>query len=196
MSFSIEKPNYLSRGLDGFLSKHQLEIHLGKHHQAYVDFLNNNVPSSEFNGKSVEDIVKAAPAGPMFNNAGQHFNHSFYWKSLTEKKHSPSAAVTAFLDKNFGGLEKFKEAFNAKASTVFGSGWCFLYAKGGKAEIGQFSNALNPLKEGGYPILCVDTWEHAWYIDYENRKMEYFKNFWTYVNWDFVEMNLKAAKLI
>lgn len=194
--YSIEPVPYLESGLPNFLTAHAVQIHVTKHHQGYVDTANKIVPPSEFNGKSIEEILQHA-SGPIFNNVAQHFNHSFFWKCLTPQTQEIPADVAAYLTKQFGGVEQFKEQFVQKASTVFGSGWCFLAKnKDGSVSINQYSNAANPVKDGGVPLLAVDTWEHSWYIDYENRKAEYFKNFWSVVNWQFVEQNLKAAHLI
>ncbi|KAK8896239.1 Superoxide dismutase [Mn], mitochondrial [Tritrichomonas musculus] len=194
--YSIEKVPYLESGLPGFLTAHAVQIHVTKHHQGYVDTANKLVPASEYKGKSIEEILQSA-SGPIFNNVAQHYNHSFFWKCLTPQHQEIPADVSAFLAKQFGSVEKFKEEFVQKASTVFGSGWCYLAKnKDGSVSINQYSNAANPVKDHGIPILCVDTWEHSWYIDYENRKAEYFNKFWGVVNWQFVEQNLKNAKLI
>lgn len=194
--FSIKQAPYFSTGIPGFLSVHQLEIHVGKHHQAYVDFCNKNIPGSQFDGKSIEEIIKKA-TGPAFNNIAQHYNHSFFWECLTNQKNEIPTAVVGFLNKNFNSVDEFKKQFVQKASTIFGSGWCYLAKNADNTvSINQYSNAANPIKDNGIPILCVDTWEHAWYIDYENRKMEYFNKYWDAVDWEFVENRLKVAKLI
>lgn len=194
--FCIKSEPYFSNGIINFLSKHQLEIHVGKHHQAYVDFCNKNIPGTQFEGKSIEEIIKKS-SGPLFNNIAQHYNHSFFWKCLTSEKNEIPTSVIEIFNKNFGSVDNFKQQFVQKASTIFGSGWCYLAKnKDSSVTINQYSNALNPIKDDGIPLLCVDTWEHAWYIDYENRKMEYFNKFWDAVNWKFVENNFREAKLI
>ncbi|OHS94607.1 iron superoxide dismutase [Tritrichomonas foetus] len=194
--FSIAPIPYMETGISGFLTKHAVEIHVTKHHQAYVDFANKNVPGTEFEGKPIEEIIQKA-TGPLFNNVAQHFNHAFFWNCLTAKKQEVPAGVASFLAKHFESVDNFKAQFVQKASTVFGSGWCYLAQNKDKTiSINQYSNALNPVKDGGVPLLCVDTWEHAWYIDYENRKAEYFNKFWDACNWEFLEKNLKAAGLI
>jgi Fe-Mn family superoxide dismutase len=145
--------------------------------------------------QNIETILKTA-TGPLFNNAAQHYNHSFFWDCLTATKAGIPPSVSAFLDKSFGTVDKFKAEFVQKASTVFGSGWCYLAVNADKTvTINQYSNAANPIKDGGYPLHTVDTWEHAWYIDYENRKAEYFGKFWYAVNWAFVEKRLQGAPL-
>jgi Fe-Mn family superoxide dismutase len=195
MAFKIAEVPFLSSGLPGFLTPHAVQIHVTKHHQAYVDFANKNVPGTEFEGKDIETILKTA-TGPLFNNVAQHYNHSFFWDCHTAAKSPVPATVSAFLDKHFGTVDKFKADFVQKASTVFGSGWCYLAVNADKSvTINQYSNAANPIKDGGYPLLTVDTWEHAWYIDYENRKAEYFGKFWDSVNWAFVEKRLQSAPL-
>lgn len=194
--FSIGQVPFLSRGIPGFLTKHAVEIHVLKHHQAYVDFANKNVPSSPFSGLPIEQILQKAN-GPLFNNVAQHYNHAFFWNCLTDSHQNVPSNVNSFLSKNFKSLDNFKSEFVQKASTVFGSGWCYLARnEDGSVSINQYSNAANPVKDKGVPLLCVDTWEHAWYIDYENRKAEYFNKFWDAVNWEFVEKNLQDAKLI
>jgi Fe-Mn family superoxide dismutase len=193
MAFSIAPIPYLSTGIPGFLTAHAVQIHVTKHHQAYVDFANKNVPESGFAGQSIEDILKQA-TGPIFNNVAQHYNHSFFWEGLTADAVAIPDTVIAFLNANFQSVDNFKSQFVQKASTVFGSGWAFLTINADKSvSINQYSNAANPIKDGGYPILAVDTWEHAWYIDYENRKAEYFANFWKAVNWNFVAARIAGA---
>jgi Fe-Mn family superoxide dismutase len=151
------------------------------------------VPGTEFEGKPIEEIIQKA-SGPLFNNVAQHYNHAFFWDCLTAQKQAIPAKVSEFLGKKFGSVDEFQKQFVAKASTVFGSGWCYLAVNADKnVSINQYSNAANPIKDGGYPLLCVDTWEHAWYIDYENRKAEYFQKFWDAVNWNFVEKRLQGA---
>ncbi|KAK8839341.1 Superoxide dismutase [Mn], mitochondrial [Tritrichomonas musculus] len=194
--FSIEKVPYIDSGLPGFLTAHAVQIHVQKHHQGYVDTANKIVPTSEFHGKPIEFIIQHA-TGPVFNNVAQHYNHSFFWKCLTAQHQEIPPSVANFLTKNFGGVDKFKEQFVQKASTIFGSGWCYLAKnQDGTVSINQYSNAANPVKDQGIPLLCIDTWEHSWYIDYENRKAEYFNKFWDVVNWKFVEQNLSDAKLV
>ena len=191
--FKLEAVPYLSSGLPGFLTQHAVEIHVTKHHQAYIDTANKLIVGSGLEGKSIEEIIQQA-SGPLFNNVAQHYNHQFFWRCLTPNKVAVPEKVNAVLTKEFGSVDKFREEFQNKASTLFGSGWCYLYkSKAGKLEIGQYSNALNPVKDGGVPILAVDTWEHAWYIDYENRKVEYFNKYWDVVNWNYVAENLTKA---
>ena len=193
--FKIGDVPFMKSGIPGFLTPHAVEIHVTKHHQAYVDFANKNVPGTEFEGKSIEEIIQKS-SGPIFNNVAQVYNHNFFWQCLTAEKKAVPARVTDFINKHFGNFDEFKTQFTQKASTVFGSGWCYLAVNADKSvSINQYSNALNPIKDSGFPILCVDTWEHSWYIDYENRKAEYFAKFWDAVNWDFVAQRIEAAGL-
>ena len=193
--FTMDEVPFLKTGLPGFLTQHAVEIHVTKHHQAYITTANDLIKKSELNGKSIEEIIQKA-TGPLFNNVAQHYNHQFFWKCLTPEKVDIPAKVAEVLAANFESVEEFKKQFTQNAMTVFGSGWCYLYkSKDGKVEIGQYSNATNPVKDNGIPLLTVDTWEHAWYIDYENRKAEYFNKYWDHVNWNFVEERMKAANL-
>jgi Fe-Mn family superoxide dismutase len=193
MAFSVAPVPFLSSGIPGFLTPKAIQIHVTKHHQAYVDFANKNVPASPFAGKPIEEIIKTA-TGPIFNNVAQHYNHSFFWDSLSAEKQPIPAPVVAFLDRHFQNVDTFKSVFTQVASTVFGSGWAFLTINADKSvSVNQYSNAGNPIKDGGYPVLAIDAWEHAWYVDYENRKGEYFSRFWDAVNWNFVASRIAAA---
>jgi Fe-Mn family superoxide dismutase len=170
-----------------------VEIHVTKHHQGYVDFANKNVPGSPFAGKPIKEILRTA-AGPIFNNVSQHYNHSFFWDSLFGERQPIPAPVVAFLDKYFQSVDNFKSVFTQKASTVFGSGCAYLAVNADMTvSVNQYSNADSPIKNGGCPIFAVDTWEHAWYIDYENRKAEYFAKFWDAINWNFVASRIAGA---
>jgi Fe-Mn family superoxide dismutase len=164
-----------------------------KHHQAYVDYANKNVPGSIYENSTIEEIIRKA-SGPLFNNVAQVYNHNFFWQGLTDKKVAIPTAVAQFLAKNFGTVEDFKSQFVSKASAIFGSGWAYLTRNAnGTISINQYSNAFNPIRDSGYPILAVDTWEHSWYIDYKNRKAEYFSAFWGAANWTFVAERIAQA---
>jgi Fe-Mn family superoxide dismutase len=175
-----------------FISKETLDYHYGKHHAAYVANLNKLIPGTEFENLSLEEIVKKAPAGGIFNNAAQIFNHTFYWHCLAPKKGGvPSGAVQEVVEEGFGSFGKFKEMFTAAAVTQFGSGWAWLVKDdNGKLTIEAMSNAGTPLKDNKKPLLVCDVWEHAYYIDYRNNRAGYVDAFWNLVNWDFVEQNL------
>jgi Fe-Mn family superoxide dismutase len=195
MSFKVPDVPFISSGLPGFLSAHAVQIHVTKHHRAYVDFANRYVPACEFHGKDIQTILKMA-TGTIFNNVAQHYNHSFFWDCLSATQSPIPAPVSAFLVEHFGTVDAFKTEFTQKASTIFGSGWCYLAVNADKSvTINQYLNANNPIKDGGYPLLTVDTWEHAWYVDYENRKAEYFAKFWNCVNWEFVEKRIQGLPM-
>lgn len=175
------------------ISAETLEYHWGKHHKAYVDNINKLIHGTEFENLSLEDIIKKAPAGGIFNNAAQAWNHAFYWKCLTPKSSgTPSEELAAAIDKNFGSFASFKEKFTGAATTLFGSGWAWLVkSSDGSLAIEQASNAGNPLKDGKKPLLTCDVWEHAYYIDHRNARAKYVEAFWTIINWQFVAGNLK-----
>ncbi len=184
---------YPMDALEPYISKETLEYHYGKHHKAYVDNLNNLIPGTEFENLTLEEIVLKA-SGPIFNNAAQVWNHTFYWNSLTPKGGGePEGKLADAIRRDFGSLEAFKEAFTKAAVTLFGSGWAWLVKNSdGKLEIVQTSNAGNPMTSGKKPLLTCDVWEHAYYIDYRNARPKYVENFWNLVNWDFVTQNLAS----
>jgi len=173
------------------ISKETLEYHYGKHHQAYVTNLNNLIKGTEFENLALEDIVKKSSAG-IFNNAAQIWNHTFYWNSLAPKAGGkPAGAVAAGIDKKWGSFDAFKEAFTKSAVGNFGSGWTWLVKKPeGGMDIVNTSNAATPLTTADKPLLTCDVWEHAYYIDYRNRRPDYLGAFWNLVNWDFAARNL------
>ena len=173
------------------LSKETLEYHYGKHHKAYVDKLNELIVGTEFAELSLEDIIKKAPAGPIFNNAAQIWNHTFYWHSMTPEsaKNKPRGALASDIDKAFGSFEKFKEAFNKAAVGQFGSGWAWLIKDAKGLAIQTTSNAITPFRDGKTCLMTCDVWEHAYYIDYRNARPKYLEKFWELVNWDFASKN-------
>lgn len=175
------------------LSKETLEYHYGKHHKAYVDKLNELIPGTEFAELSLEEIIKKAPAGPIFNNAAQIWNHTFYWHSMTPEstKNKPHGALASDIDKAFGSLEKFKEAFNKAAVAQFGSGWAWLVKDAQGLAIQTSSNAATPFRDGKICLMTCDVWEHAYYIDYRNARPKYLEKFWELVNWDFASKNFE-----
>ncbi|MES2998617.1 MAG: superoxide dismutase [Pseudomonadota bacterium] len=175
------------------LSKETLEYHYGKHHKAYVDKLNDLIPDTEFANLSLKEIIKKAPAGPIFNNAAQVWNHTFYWHSMTPEsgKNKPQGALATDIDKAFGSYEKFKEAFNKAAVTQFGSGWAWLIKDSHGLAIQTTSNAMTPFRDGKICLMTCDVWEHAYYIDYRNARLKYLEKFWDLVNWDFAAKNFE-----
>lgn len=175
------------------ISRETLDYHYGKHHQTYIKTLNALIKSTEFSEAPLEDIIRRAK-GPIFNNAAQVWNHNFYWQCLTPAATEPGAALAAALQKDFGSVEQFREAFQKCAIANFGSGWTWLVKQpDGKLAIQNTDDAEDPLITGDTPLLTCDVWEHAYYIDYRNERAKYVSAFWHIVNWDFVARNLSAA---
>ena len=183
---------YAKDALSPTISAETLEYHYGKHHQAYVDNLNKLVPGTEFETLPLEEIVRKAQPGAIFNNAAQVWNHSFYWNCLKPKGGGePTGALAAAIVKGFGNFAAFKQQFSQAAATQFGSGWAWLVKKkDGTLAIVQTGNAGNPMTSGDTPVLTCDVWEHAYYIDYRNARPKYVEAFWSLVNWDFVASKL------
>jgi superoxide dismutase, Fe-Mn family len=169
------------------LSEETLEYHYGKHHNAYVVNLNKLIANTEFENAHLEDIIRKA-TGPMFNNAAQVWNHTFYWQCLSPKGGGqPAGKLADLINKEFGSFAAFKEKFTQAAVGTFGSGWAWLVKGADKRlSIESTSNAGNPLRDGKTPLLTCDVWEHAYYIDYRNARPAYVEGFWKLVNWDFV----------
>ncbi|KAB7695322.1 superoxide dismutase [Fe] [Plesiomonas shigelloides] len=193
MSFELPALPYAKNALEPHLSAETLEYHYGKHHNTYLVNLNNLVPGTEFEGKSLEEIVKTS-SGPIFNNAAQVWNHTFYWNCLAPQAGGePTGALADAINQAFGSFDAFKTQFNDAAVKNFGSGWTWLVKKAdGSLAIVNTSNAGCPLTEGHTPLLTVDVWEHAYYIDYRNVRPNYLNGFWALVNWNFVAKNLAA----
>lgn len=191
MTFELPQLPYPLNGLEPHISKETLEYHYGKHHRAYVNKLNELVPNTEFANLSLEDIILKAPAGPIFNNAAQVWNHTFYWHCMKPKGGGkPSGKLAEAIDKTFGSCEKFQQQLTEAGLTQFGSGWAWLVkTQDGKLEVVKTSNAGNPLTEKKKPLLTCDVWEHAYYIDTRNDRGKYINNFWQLVDWDFVAKN-------
>ena len=174
------------------MSRETLEFHHGKHHQAYVTNLNNLSKGTEFASMSLEEIVRKAPAGGVFNNAAQIWNHSFFWNCLSPKGGGePGGALLEAINKKWGGYAAFKEAFHKSAVGNFGSGWTWLVKKAdGTVDIVNTGNAATPLTTSDKPLLTVDVWEHAYYIDFRNRRPDFVTTFLNHlVNWSFAESN-------
>ena len=172
------------------ISKETLEYHYGKHHQAYVTNLNNLIKGTEFENASLEDIIRKSSGG-IFNNSAQVWNHTFYWNSMAPKAGGePKGKLAEAIKKKWGGFAEFKEAFNKSAAGNFGSGWTWLVKKAdGSVDIVNTSNAATPLTTADKPLLTVDVWEHAYYIDYRNKRPDYLSSWWALANWDFAEKN-------
>ena len=191
MAFELPALPYPKDGLSPHISAETLDYHYGKHHATYVTNLNNLVPGTEFEGKSLEEIIKKASGG-IFNNAAQVWNHSFYWNCLAPNGGGePTGKVAEAINQAFGSFAAFKEKFTATSVGTFGSGWGWLVKKAdGSLAITSTSNAGNPMTSGDKPLLTCDVWEHAYYIDYRNARPKYVEAFWNLVNWDFVASNL------
>lgn len=195
MSFQLPPLPYPKDALKPHISPETLDFHYGKHHAAYVTKLNGMVKGTEWESKSLDEVLKKAE-GPMFNNAAQIWNHTFYWKSMKPNGGGePTGAIKAKIDEDFGSFEKFKTDFSAAAAGHFGSGWAWLLLGGDKKlKIQQTHDAGNPIRDGsGTPLLTCDVWEHAYYIDYRNDRAGYIKAWWNTINWDFANENLAAA---
>jgi Fe-Mn family superoxide dismutase len=191
MEHTLPALPYAMDALAPHLSKETLEFHYGKHHQTYVTNLNNLIKGTAYETLSLEAIITQAPAGGVFNNAAQIWNHTFYWNGLTpNSSKAPSGALADAITAKFGSFDKFKEEFAKTCVGTFGSGWGWLVknAEGG-LELMSTSNAGIPMKEGKVALLTCDVWEHAYYIDYRNVRPKYVESFWNLVNWDFVAQN-------
>ena len=181
---------YALDALEPLMSKETLEFHYGKHHQTYVNNLNNLIAGTKFENSTLVEIVLESEGG-LFNNSAQVYNHDFFWKGLTPTQSEIPSKVEEILCKTFGSVEKFKEEFTAKAIGQFGSGWAWLVQdENQELKIVTTSNAANPLTQNLKPILVCDVWEHAYYIDVRNARPKFLENFWKLVNWNFVEENL------
>ncbi len=200
-NMTIELPAlpYERNALEPFMSENTLNYHYGKHHQAYVTNLNNLIAGTDLEGKSLEDIVVAvandnSKAG-VYNNAAQVWNHTFYWNSMKPNGGgNPDADLLAKIDADFGSFDKFKEEFATAGATQFGSGWAWLVLDNGKLKVTKTANAVTPFGTGVTPLMTMDVWEHAYYLDYQNARPKYIEVFLDkLVNWDFVASNLKAA---
>ncbi|HGN0129119.1 TPA: superoxide dismutase [Fe] [Proteus mirabilis] len=191
MSFELPKLPYALDALEPHISKETLEYHYGKHHQTYVTNLNNLVKGTDLENKSLEELIKTTEGG-IFNNAAQVWNHTFYWNCLAPNAvGAPTGKIAEAINKAFGSFEEFKKQFNDAAAKNFGSGWTWLVKKAdGSLAIVNTSNAATPVSGEDKPLLTVDVWEHAYYIDYRNARVKYLEEFWALVNWSFVEANL------
>lgn len=194
MAFELPSLPYAKDALAPHISAETLEFHHDKHHATYVTNLNKLVPGTEFEGASLEDIICKAPAGGIFNNAAQVWNHTFYFNALSPNGGGePTGALAEAIASTFGSFAEFKEKFSQSAATNFGSGWTWLVKNAsGALEIVNTGNAGNPLRDGHTPLLTVDVWEHAYYIDYRNARPKYLEGWWNLVNWAFVAENYGA----
>jgi Fe-Mn family superoxide dismutase len=199
MAHQLPALPYSLDALEPHISRSTLEFHHGKHHAAYVTNLNNLVAGTDLEAKSLEDTILAvagdsAKAG-VFNNAAQVWNHTFYWQGMKPGGGgAPTGDLAAKIDADFGSFDAFKEQFKTAGATQFGSGWAWLVLENGTLKITKTANADLPLAHGQKALLTMDVWEHAYYLDYQNRRPDYMSTFLDkLVNWDFVAANLAAA---
>ena len=192
MKYELIKLPYEANALEPVISKETLGFHHGKHLNAYVNNLNAAIEGTKYEEMPLEEIVKTADGG-VFNNAGQILNHNLYFTQFRAPKadNKPTGVIAQWIDKQFGSFEAFKEEFVKKGATLFGSGWVWLSAdKDGKLVITQETNASNPVQRGLRPLLTFDVWEHAYYIDYQNRRPDYLNALWQIIDWDVVNERL------
>lgn len=188
MTYTQPKLPYASDSLAPAISQETIDFHYGKHEKAYIDNLNKLIKGTQFEDEDLEDIIRRAE-GAIFNNASQAWNHIFYFFSFSpDGGGEPSGDLAEAIRRDFGSFEKFKEEFEQAGVTLFGSGWVWLSRdEEGKLFITKESNAGNPLRQGLTPILTFDVWEHAYYLDYQNRRADAIKSLWDIVDWDIVE---------
>ena len=193
MAFTLPNLPYAIDALAPYLSKEALEFHHGKHHAAYINVLNDVIKGTKFENLSLDEIVKTAEPGRLFNQAAQHWNHSFYWTSMKPNGGGmPSGKLADGISKAFGDFDAFKKTFNETTAKQFGSGWGWLVIQGGKLKVITTANQDSPLSQGLYPILGNDVWEHAYYLKYQNKRPDYLAAWWNVVNW--TEVNKRFAK--
>jgi Fe-Mn family superoxide dismutase len=188
---------YAFNALEPHIDTQTMEIHYGKHHAAYTKNFNQFVKDEKLEGRNIEEIFASMDKYPvgLRNNAGGYYNHNFFWLTLSPNGGGePKGELLKEIEKNFGGFEAFKEAFSKSASSVFGSGWAWLIKQDGVLKIVSSPNQDNPLmniyKEKGTPLMCIDVWEHAYYLKYQNKRADYITAFWNLVDWNYVSANL------
>jgi Fe-Mn family superoxide dismutase len=195
--FKLPRLPYAKNSMLSFLTEETFDYHYGKHHQAYIDKLNSMLKTEKSFGPdvSLEELVQKTQGG-LFNQAGQAWNHTFYWMGLSPEKQSPtSGELKKAIDQSFGSMDQFQTKFVEAGVGVFGSGWIWLVKdSSNKLEIVGTSNAENPIRQGKMPLLVSDVWEHAYYIDFRNQRKSYLEKFMAHVNWQFVQENFASAK--
>lgn len=187
MSFKLPDLPYERSDLEPRVSLRTMDFHHGKHHQTYVDNLNKQIAGTKFEGATLETVVTESEGG-IFNNAAQVWNHKFFFDSFSPSGGGlPQDELARAIERDFGSFEKFREEFSRAAVTLFGSGWAWLVKTSkGTLDIIQESNAGNPMRRGFSPVFTIDVWEHAYYLDYQNRRFDYVKALWEIVNWPLV----------
>ena len=194
MKIEMPKLAYATTALEPVISEQTINFHYGKHLQNYVNTLASLVKDTEWDGKSVEEIVKGAPEGPIFNNAGQVLNHALYFEQFRAPRHNnlPEGRILNAINDAFGNFDNFKAQFTQAATTLFGSGWAWLSQQAdGKLVITKETNGSNPLRHGLTPLYGLDVWEHAYYLDFQNRRVDHIAASWDIIDWEKVEARLK-----
>ena len=189
MTIQMPQLPYAPNALEPVISEQTINFHYGKHLQNYVNTLNNLIKATELEGKSVEEIVKVAPEGPVFNNAGQVLNHTLYFTQFKSpvSGNVPQGKIAESINASFGDFETFKKEFTQAAVSLFGSGWAWLSQdQSGKLVITKEPNGGNPLRSGLNPLMCIDVWEHAYYLDYQNRRPDHIAAVWDIIDWEVV----------
>ncbi|MDD5026582.1 MAG: superoxide dismutase [Candidatus Peribacteraceae bacterium] len=199
MAYALPSLPYSYDALEPHIDARTMEIHHGKHHQAYCDNINKALAGTPFASRSIEDVLRHLEEIPadkrtaVCNHGGGYANHNFFWTILAPKNAGPSGTFAKTIEKSFGSLDAFKEKFSAAALGQFGSGWAWLVSNSGNLEILQTSNQDSPISAGKVPLLTIDVWEHAYYLLYQNRRADYVKAFWNIVNWEEVERRWEEA---
>ncbi|MDL2291839.1 superoxide dismutase [Bacteroides sp. OttesenSCG-928-F21] len=194
MTYEMPKLPYADNALEPVISQQTIEFHYGKHLKTYVTNLNNLVPGTKFEGKTLEEIVATAPDGGIFNNAGQVLNHTLYFLQFTpdQKSPAPTGKLAEAIKRDFGSFENFKKEFTDASVTLFGSGWAWLSVnKEGKLVITKESNGSNPVRSGLTPLLGFDVWEHSYYLDYQNRRADHIEALWGIIDWQVIEKRMR-----
>ncbi|MCB0357989.1 MAG: superoxide dismutase [Bdellovibrionales bacterium] len=201
MAFELPKLDYAYDALEPYIDARTMEIHHTKHHQGYVTKVNDAIKGTEFESKSIEQLLCSISDVPekirtaVQNNGGGHANHSLFWKIMTPKSAGkPSGSLAQAIDNDLGGFDKFKELFTTAAAGRFGSGWAWLLVNNGKLAVESTPNQDSPLMSGKTPILGLDVWEHAYYLKYQNRRPEYIEAFFNVINWEAVAERFQAAE--
>jgi Fe-Mn family superoxide dismutase len=187
---------YAKNALEPYISENTISYHYEKHHRGYCNKLKELISGTENEGKSLNDLILSSDPGPIFNNAAQIWNHSFYWMSMSDKHHQrPDNFTIDAISKHFDSIEIFKETFTQNALSLFGSGytWLVYHPETNRLSILNTANAATPTTEGLMPILTCDVWEHAYYLDAQNLRAKYLENFFSVINWQFISDNLKKA---
>ncbi len=197
MKLELPELPYAADALEPHISARTMSFHHGKHHNTYVNKGNELLAEAGVDAESLEELVRicSQKGGPLFNNVAQHYNHDFFWKSMKpDGGGKPSGAIAERIEQDLGGYDQFREQFINNGTTQFGSGWVWLVADGGKLKIEKTANANTPLTDGATPLLVCDVWEHAYYLDYQNRRPDFLAAFVdNLINWDFANENLARA---